>query len=220
MESLGTSLAEEDIINATAATEAVISSLLFVYDSDTYVSKDDLVAIMCQTSEIGQAQANALIATLFDKESALLRHPRTAGAANEDTSRIEFNVQGLWLINDAFTHDAMSYDEIDNMILAQELLDRSGFFKRYQAKQNNSQTVEATMSETRLNKYNQYQLDYKRPWNMPLDVWWDTREGASRRRGQWVLHNYPDVSLEEIRRRLVLQQSDVDALAPIRGPKK
>lgn len=60
--------------------------------------------------------------------------------------------------------------------------------------------------------YSQYQLEYVRPWNVPLDIWWDKTEGAHVRRGQWVIDNCPEVSMGELRRIFAMQLKDIDQL--------
>jgi hypothetical protein len=60
--------------------------------------------------------------------------------------------------------------------------------------------------------FSEYQLEYQRPWDIPLEVFWDKSEGANIRRGQWALDHCAGVTLEEIAYGLVMQPEDLQAL--------
>ena len=59
--------------------------------------------------------------------------------------------------------------------------------------------------------YTDYQLEYERPYGMPLKVFWEkTSTDADVRRAQWVMENHPDVDVEELKKKFSLHQNVID----------
>lgn len=50
------------------------------------------------------------------------------------------------------------------------------------------------------------------PYDIPQEVFWDKTKDANIRRGQWVVDNCPDVTVDEIQFGLVMQPNEVDQL--------
>ena len=50
------------------------------------------------------------------------------------------------------------------------------------------------------------------PWGMPQEVYWDKADGATIRRGQWVINHCPDVPIEEIKHEFVMYPEEVNQL--------